>query len=208
MATARHRPTTAMMNSSRLRVATRLLRILGMIQRAPTNKSSIMAPPLARKSQPPPSSLFPASRGVTSIMGTTMMSWNSSTARVVLPPGLSRMARSCISLRTMAVLERATRNPQNIEMFQENPSKRQAPAARAKVPKTCIEPPSRAALLRRLISLRLNSRPMVNNSSTTPISARISTSWALWMIPKPWGPSNAPLKRKPRMLGRRSQWQM
>ena len=106
----------------------------------------------------------------------------------------------------MAVLLRATKKPMNRVVFGGKPFCLASKATRATAPPTCNSPPASTTVLIRSNCLRLNSRPMVNSRSTTPISAMSSTSCMLVMSPKPFGPARAPVRRKPTMEGMPRRW--
>ncbi len=115
--TARQIIKTLNRNSSRLRVLVIWYNACGTIHLAPTATSRIIPDPFAKRMirDSPRSPVAPASKGVNSIIGTMITSWKSRMPRVACPWGLSISARSCMSLRTIAVLLSAIRNPMKID---------------------------------------------------------------------------------------------
>ena len=139
---------------------------------------------------------------------TTTTSWKMRIASMFSPCEESSSALSWYSLRTMAVLLRAMRNPIKIERFPGSlKPKIKIRLVTMMVRKTCKEPPMRTWRFRRNNSLRENSRPMVKRRRTTPISASSSTSCTLLTRCRPCGPTRAPVTRKPMMVGSFILWQ-
>gem|GEM_PF-4175211 len=67
----------------------------------------------------------------------------------------------------------------------------------------CNSPPTATCLKMFFSRASENSSPMLNNSSTTPSSARISMASTLCTAPNAWGPSTAPANNKPATVGSR-----
>src|SRR6266480_126869 len=111
---------TAIRNNSRLRVLRISARARGTTVRASTSTliTTSTALPRARNSAPAPPPDSPARNGRTSIMGTTHRSWKISTPVARRPWGASISPLSVSPLRTMAVLESATRKPTSRDTLQ------------------------------------------------------------------------------------------
>ena len=91
----------------------------------PTTSTTIFTN--SRNRSPLMSLLLPASMGVTSIMGTTRMSWKIRMAALIRPKGASMRPCSWSMRSTMAVLLRVTRKPVNTAAGRERPNMRPTP---------------------------------------------------------------------------------
>ena len=141
---------------------------------------------------------------MSSMIGTTHKSWYMRMPMEILAGGVASSAFSEKARRTMAVLERAMRNPSSTDSAQLILKGRLARKATRAVPKTWMLPPTNASRFTRPSRERENSTPIVNRRRTTPISARVSTSSLLEMKPRPEGPKITPVARKPTMTGKRN----
>src|SRR5213079_1808411 len=168
---------TAIRNNSRLRVLRISARARGTTVRASTSTliTTSTALPRARNSAPAPPLDRPARNGRTSIMGTTHRSWKISTPVARRPWGASISPLSVSPLRTMAVLESATRKPKSSDTRQLRWRAMASTQLRATVRPTCAPPPATTCRPISRSRLKENSMPMVKSSRMTPTSARLST---------------------------------
>lgn len=104
--------------------------------------------------------------------------------------------RSASSFITMAVEERASKQPVNTPSRQLTPKRVRRAVVRAKVSPTWSPPPTKMSRAMRARRSRLNSIPMVKRRSTTPISAAALMSWGSRTIPSALGPMMTPASRK------------
>ena len=118
----------------------------------------------------------PASKGVKSIMGTTIISWNIKIPSPILPCGVDISPFSWSNFKTIAVLLKLNRNPRKIEEFNGMPKKYEIAAVMAIVPPTCKPPPRKIIFLIDARPFRDNSIPMTKRRKMIPISESNSTS--------------------------------
>ncbi len=128
-AAAKHSTTTVMMKSSLFLPLATARNKRGTANRpltyTPTTSTTIFTN--SRNRSPLMSLLLPASMGVTSIMGTTRMSWKIRMAALIRPKGASMRPCSWSMRSTMAVLLRVTRKPVNTAAGRERPNMRPTP---------------------------------------------------------------------------------
>src|SRR2546428_611554 len=199
---------TAMRNNSRLRVLRISARTRGTTVRASTSTliTTSTALPSARNSAPPPPPDRPARNGRTSIKGTTHKSWNISTPVARRPWGASISPLSVSPLRTMAVLESATRKPRSSDTRQLRCSAMASTQLSATVRPTWAPPPATTCRPISRSRLRENSMPMVKSNRMTPTSARLSTWCASETKPSALGPSKTPATMNPGRAGSLIRW--
>ena len=137
----------------------------------------------------------PASSGSSAIIGITAMSWNSSTANASRPWRAASWPRSASAVSTSAVDDSARPSPATVAARQSRPSASATPPSASEVSASCAPPRPNTA--RRITHSRRgsSSRPMMNNSSTTPNSANCSVAAGSPISARPEGPISIPATR-------------
>ena len=107
----------------------------------------------------------------------------------------------------MAVEESAAMQPKKIPSDALCPLSRLTGRKMRMVAATCAVPPRNTGFFRRESSAPDISRPMVNMSMTTPVSARSSTAFTFSTSPNAVGPHSTPVMSSPTMEGSRSRQQ-
>ena len=194
---------TAIRNSSRLRVLRIARRARGTTVRAATTTPTTTNAALPNASTSPsgPPSALPARNGSTSMIGTTHRSWKISTPVARRPCGASISPLSVSTLRTIAVLDSAIKNPRNNATRQLDRNAMPTASVARTVNPICADPAARTWRPISLSRLSENSMPIVNSSRMTPTSARLSTRWGSETRPRALGPSRMPATMKPGSAG-------
>lgn len=125
--------------------------------------------------------------------------------RLTCPVRAAVSPRSARRRMTMAVLDRASRQPVNAAFCTPTPRALRAAVVAATVRVTCRPPPRKIRRAMRVRRSRLNSMPMVNSSSITPISDAALMRAGSRITPSAPGPASTPASRNPMIGMRRSR---
>ena len=139
--------------------------------------------------------VLPASRGNIANIGITAISWNSKTAKPDCPASLPPSSRSSMTLKAIAVEDKAKPMPITRLVCHVKPNIQAMAVMIRVVISTCAPPSPRIGARICHSFLGLSSKPIRKSSSTTPNSEKCRIASTSLIKPSPHGPIATPANR-------------